>query len=183
MKAGWFERWISAESLYYLESFKDWNFWDIVCLIVLILLIHDVYKSRDIQSISNRFSYSVITLFFWVQFPLDTAVLPDILNRKSDYSLAQQVENVVPNGPVYSYIGAPMMRFFVINFYTHNRVVNFEDSMPEDGYLLVGEREYAAFVSRHTDYNFEEIWKSERRGNDIRDIVCMYRFNRKNGIE
>lgn len=183
LKAGWFERWISAESLYYLESFKDWNFWDIVCLIVLILLIHDVYKSRDIQSISNRYSYSVITLFFWVQFTLDTAVLPNILNRKSDYSLAQQVENVVPDGPVYSYIGAPMMRFFVINFYTHNRVVNFEDSMPEDGYLLVGEREYAAFVSRHTDYNFEEIWKSERRGNDIRDIVCMYRFNRKNGIE
>lgn len=183
VKAGWFDSWIPADTQDFLAGLKGWNAWDVIVLIVLVLLVHEVYKSRDIQSISNRYSYSVITLFFWVQFTVDTAVLPDVLNRKSDYALAQRVEEIVPEGAVYSYIGSPMMRFFVINFYTHNRVVDFEEHTPEEGYLLVGEREYPAFAARHADYDFEEMWKSERRGNDIRDIVCMYRFTRKNEAE
>lgn len=183
LKTGWLDTYLPADQSYYLTSFQSWNFWDVVCLIVLVLLIHDVYKSRDIQSISNRYSFSVITLFLWVQFTLDTAVLPDVLNRKSDYTLAQQVKEAVPEGPIYSYIGSPMMRFFVINFYTQNRVVDFESHLPQEGYLLVGEREYAGFAARHTDYTFDEMWKSPQRGNDIRDIVCMYRFNRKNESE
>ena len=183
LKPGGLDPYLAAAQSYYRTSFKSWNFWDVVCLIVLVLLRHDVYKSRDIQSISNRYSFSVITLFFWVQFTLDTAVLPDVLNRKSDYTLAQQVKDAVPEGPIYSYIGSPMMRFFVINFYTQNRVVDFESHLPQEGYLIVGESEYAGFAARHTDHTFDKMWKSPHRGNASSDIVCLYRVNRKHESE
>ncbi len=181
IKTGLLTEYIPSESLYYIESLQSWNLWDVVCIVVIFFLLHDLYKSRDILSSRNRYAYSLIALFFWLQFTADTAILPQILNQKSDYQLAQKVEDVVPQGKIYSYIESPMMRFFVINFYTDNRVVSFEAENPSEGYLLIGEKEYPRFASRYSnEYNLQEMWKSGQKGNDIRDIVCMYHFIRKN---
>lgn len=179
-KCNLLHNYIPEDSHYYLTALQSWNIWDGICLVVIAILLHELYISRNILSSQNRYSYSVITLFFWLQFTIDTAVLPDVLNRKSDYELAQKVEEVIPEGKIYSYIKSPMMRFFVINFYTDNRVVGFEDEQPQDGFLLVGEKDFTHFAPKYCDnYEFTEMWKSPRRGNDIRDIVCMYRFTRK----
>lgn len=182
LKCGWGTELLPADLRPYIVA--SWNFWDVVCLLVLVIFIYGLFKSKDIQSSRNRYAYSAIALFFWLQIIADTAVLPDILNVKSDYTLAQKVKETVPQGNIYSYVSVPMLHFFVINFYTDNRVVMFETEQPDEGYLLVGKGDFAYILSRYAgDYRFEEMWESERRGNDIRDIVCMYRFRREKETE
>ena len=92
---------------------------------------------------------------------------------------AQQVEELISEGKIYSYVGAPMMRFFIINFYNDNRVVEFEKEQPEEGYLLVGEKDYPHIAGKYSDkYKFTDILKSPRKGNDVKDIIHIYQFEK-----
>ena len=169
---------------YYMTALAEsWNIVSIISGIFIVFLIYDIYKSKRYLTYNNRYVYSVVALFFGIQLMLDASTLPVILNAKSMKPFADKVVAEVPEGKIYSYVSVPMLHFFIINFYTQDRVVEFEKENPEAGYLLVGEREYEGFAARHTDYTFDEMWKSPQRGNDIRDIVCMYRFNRKNESE
>ena len=73
----------------------------------------------------------------------------------------------------------PMMRFFIINFYNDNRVVEFEKEQPEEGYLLVGEKDYPHIAGKYSDkYKFTDILKSPRKGNDVKDIIHIYQFEK-----
>ena len=56
----------------------------------------------------------------------------------------------------------------------------FENEMPQDGYLLIGSRDFEEFSPRHeSDYTFENIYQSKKRGCDIGDIVNLYKFSKK----
>ncbi len=95
VKAGWLDGWIPAHLTRYLVDFKSWNLWDVICLVFLLIFLYKVYKSHDIQSISNRYPYSIILLFWGVQLTVDTALLPDILNRNPDYLIFLKKKNKI----------------------------------------------------------------------------------------
>ena len=68
---------------------------------------------------------------------------------------------------------------FIINFYNDNRVVEFEKEQPEEGYLLVGEKDYPHIAGKYSDkYKFTDILKSPRKGNDVKDIIHIYQFEK-----
>lgn len=108
---------------------------------------------------------------------LDGYYQPTVLNVKSDKGMAAEIAEVVPEGPIYSYVKQKMLRFYVVNFYTENRVVLFEQHLPEEGYLLIGRKDTAHLFPAYEDrYSFEEVYASTKRGCDVRDIIQLYRF-------
>ena len=113
---------------------------------------------------------------------LDSTYQPIVLNAKADRATTDKVLSMVPKGPIYSFVDIEMMRFFVINFYSGNRVVLFENSNPNDGYILLRQRDACKFMARHSDYTFEQVYKSKYKGCDVRDYVLLCKFTRRNRL-
>lgn len=186
LKSGWISpqligtEKLSEDIIYYLNAFHtSWNFLSVGCVIILIIVLYQVYKNKRELSLNNRYLYSVVALFFWLQILLDATILPTVLNAKSMRPFAHQIEQIIPEGKIYSYVGTPMLRFFIINFYNENRVVDFEKEYPDNGYLLVGEKDFAYISGTYSDkYQFTDILKSGRKGNDVKDIIHVYQFEK-----
>lgn len=153
------------------------TFWGIIAIICTIIAILTIYRNRKQCCANNRYLYAVIFLFFSFQVVLDAYILPTVLNRKSMLPFAREVIQTVPEGKIYSYVSTPMLRFFVVNFYANDRVVDFEAEQPSKGYLLVGEKDFEEIREKYgNEYNFSPALISKQKGNEVRDIIYLYRF-------
>ncbi len=134
------------------------------------------HRNGNYRTIGYGALGAVLALFV----ALDGYYQPTVLNTKSDKGMAAEIAAIVPEGPIYSYVKTMMLRFYVVNFYTDNRVVLFEKEQPSEGYLLVGRKDAAHLLPQYADrYDFEEVYTSTKRGCDVRDIIQLYRFNAK----
>lgn len=165
---------------YYMTALAEsWNIVSIISGIFIVFLIYDIYKSKRYLTYNNRYVYSVVALFFGIQLMLDSSTLPVILNAKSMKPFADKVVAEVPEGKIYSYVSVPMLHFFIINFYTQDRVVEFEKENPEAGYLLVGERDFQYIQEKYgRQYDFNPVMRSDRKGNDVKDFVLLLDFQK-----
>ena len=165
---------------YYMTALAEsWNIVSIISGIFIIFLIYDIYKSKRYLTYNNRYVYSVVALFFGIQLMLDASTLPVILNAKSMKPFADKVVAEVPEVKIYSYVSVPMLHFFIINFYTQDRVVEFEKENPEAGYLLVGERDFQYIQEKYgRQYDFNPVMRSDRKGNDVKDFVLLLDFQK-----
>lgn len=165
---------------YYMTALAEsWNIVSIISGIFIVFLIYDIYKSKRYLTYNNRYVYSVVALFFGIQLMLDASTLPVILNAKSMKPFADKVIAEVPEGKIYSYVSVPMLHFFIINFYTQDRVVEFEKENPEAGYLLVGERDFQYIQEKYgRQYDFSPVMRSDRKGNDVKDFVLLLDFQK-----
>ena len=166
---------------YYMTALAEsWNIVSIISGIFIVFLIYDIYKSKRYLTYNNRYVYSVVALFFGIQLMLDASTLPVILNAKSMKPFADKVVAEVPEGKIYSYVSVPMLHFFIINFYTQDRVVEFEKENPEAGYLLVGERDFQYIQEKYgRQYDFSPVMRSDRKGNDVKDFVLLLDFQKR----
>ena len=166
---------------YYMTALAEsWNIVSIISGIFIIFLIYDIYKSKRYLTYNNRYIYSVVALFFGIQLMLDASTLPVVLNAKSMKPFADEVIAEVPEGKIYSYVSTPMMHFFIINFYTQDRVVEFERETPREGYLLVGEKDFQYIQEKYgKQYTFEQELRSDRKGNDVKDFVLLLNFHQR----
>ncbi len=165
---------------YYMTALAEsWNIVSIISGIFIVFLIYDIYKSKRYLTYNNRYVYSVVALFFGIQLMLDASTLPVILNAKSMKPFADKVVAEVPEEKIYSYVSVPMLHFFIINFYTQDRVVEFEKENPEAGYLLVGERDFQYIQEKYgRQYDFNPVMRSDRKGNDVKDFVLLLDFQK-----
>lgn len=160
-----------------LDPIPFWG-WVLILLPVVVALwmMVRVLRRDDYRAVLWGTVASIALLFV----ALDGYYQPTVLNVKSDKGMAADVAEIVPEGPIYSYISSEMLRFYVVNFYTDNRVLLFEREMPEEGYLLVGRKDAAQFLPKWEDrYTFEQVYESTKRGCDVKDIIQMYRFTRR----
>lgn len=172
----------AAENISYLHALKELPLGPVGYLLVLLpLLVALFYFSRIARTKQYHSAvYCFIVMTFSIFLALDGVYQPAVLNVKSDKNMAEEVMKFVPEGPIYSYISVGMMRFFVINFYSNNRVLLFENEKPKEGYLLVGAHDAETFIPQNEkEYTFEKVYSSTKRACDIRDKVYMYRFIRK----
>lgn len=109
---------------------------------------------------------------------LDGFYQPTVLNVKSDKTFAEQIMEKVPENKIYSFVNVGMMHFFTINFYTHNRVDVWEYHMPDEGYVIVGEKDLEALPNKE-NYILTEVIHSNRRGCDVKQIMYLYHFKKK----
>lgn len=172
----------AAENIAYLQALETMplNIWHLILvllpLVLAICFFVNLWKSGNYRCMAYMAVASVFSIFL----ALDGVLQPTVLNVKSDKQMAKEVMEVVPQGPIYSYIKTDMMRFFTINFYAGNRVLLFETEQPEEGYLLIGKKDAAHYLpAQSSQYEFEQVYESNKRSCDTRDVVCMYRFEKK----
>lgn len=152
-------------------------------ILIALPLLTAIYFFRTIRTkatgITSMYAAILVTVSLYIS--LDGVLQPAILNTKSDKNIAIKIKEIAPNGNIYSYVGVDMLRFYTINFYHNDRISLFEKESPTEGFLLVGKRDFEEkFLPKYeAQYTFEEVYKSDRRGCDIRDIIYLYRFKKK----
>lgn len=176
----------AAENIAFLEALENLPLNVTNFLIISLPLLPALFyfsrllKTRHYESII----YCAIGVTYLIFFALDGVYQPAILNVKSNKHVAERINEIVPEGKVYSYITntakANRMHPFSINFYLGERVVPFADFAPDAGYLILGEREYSGFIEKYGEnYEIEEVYDSHHKSCDDRDMIHVYRFKRK----
>ena len=151
-------------------------------IVICLPLIAAIYFFRTIRKKESGMNVVYATLFvtFSLFMSLDGAYQPAILNTKSDKGMAEDIREIASGSKIYSYVAVDMLRFYTVNFYHNDQIGLFEKDMPAEGYLLVGRRDFEGFKPKYeSEYTFEEVYQSTKRGCDIRDIIYLYRFKRK----
>ena len=171
----------AAENIAYLQALETMPLGFCNILLILIpLVVAGWFFFRLLKSDNYRsMVYASVASVFAIFLALDGVIQPTVLNVKSDKRLAHDIMDIVPEGSMYSFIKADMMRYFTINFYAGNRILLFETEQPEEGYLLIGKKDAAWYLPEQSEYDFEQVYVSDKRSCDTRDVVCMYQFKKK----
>lgn len=153
----------------------DWMHWLYIVLpfVAIIVFLRRMKAGRPLL-------YPILGIIFTIYISLDSVYQPEVMNAKSDKPIAEAIRAQVPEGNLYSYISTDMMRFFTVNFYLNNRVLQFELENPREGYLLISPHDYDAFAKRHVNYTFEEVYRSVKKSCDTKAPIVMYKFKMKN---
>ena len=154
----------------------DWIHWVYIVLPLAAIVVF----AKHVRA-GRPLLYPVLGLVITIYVSLDAVYQPEVMNAKSDKPIAEAISRQIPaDAPLYGYISTDMMRYFTVNFYLNNRVLQFENENPREGYLLIGPSDYDAFARRHTNYTFEEVYRSVKKSCDTKEPVVMYRFRMKN---
>lgn len=132
--------------------------------------------------------YALVALTMALYLALDGAYQPAVLNTKSDKGTATEIAQLLPpgNGDIYGFVASNVgstgdyLRFFSINFYLGNRVDDFYTKRPEQGYLLVGEKDAAEYLPlfEKEGYKFTLFYKAKKRGCDVKQVAEIYKFSK-----
>lgn len=166
----------AAENLSFMHALEGVSLsipkWLLVALPVIasICTLRMVIKRADAYSLLYGIAGCMLCLFA----SLDGLYQPTVLSVKSDKYLAEQVSTYVPEGPVYSYSS---MSFYGVNYYLHDRMRHIKQEQPAGGYLLVPEKQEEEMLRELGEtYQFEKVFRTEKRSCDMRDEICMYKF-------
>lgn len=135
-------------------------------------------------ALSNRFLYAIVVLTMGLYLALDGAYQPPILNSKSVKFIAADIEKIAPEneGVIYEFIeeslhaaGDPV-HYFELNFYLHNRIDNFYQKRPSEGFLLIGTNDAEKYLPEFEKegYQFEQLYESPKPV--LRQIARIYKF-------
>ncbi|HBC29394.1 MAG TPA: hypothetical protein DC006_07080 [Prevotellaceae bacterium] len=131
------------------------------------------YTQRFVRRLS-----SAVAVLYTLAFAV---VLPIVLNRKSDLGTAREIERLVGDAPLTSYVAGSVpgnpTHYFTINFYLHDRVGVWTAQGPASphGFLIVGDRDARDFV-RQKGYVFHKVNLAPHRSCDTRQTVCLYEY-------
>lgn len=172
----------AVENILYLNALRELSPGVIGYLLVLLPSVVAVFYFVKVSR-TDRYGTAIhcaIVLTFVLFMSLDGVYQPAVLNAKSDKEMAEDIRRIVPEGKIYSYVGVDMLRFYTVNFYNEDRVDLFERVLPQEGYLLIGAKDFNGFKPRYeNEYTFKEAYKSKKRGCDIRDTIYLYHFTKK----
>ena len=155
----------------------------VVAPVLALKYLHDLMRRSKRRQPSMVLQPLIIAMGIYMA--LDGFYQPTVLNVKSDRSVAETVNKVQPDGPIYEYVQRGAGRYFNINFYTGDRVLIFDKALPERGTLVVGTADYREkLIPRFGDrYTFDLVLNSGHRSCDTKDTICVYRFQRRPATE
>lgn len=160
-----------------LSLHLSWILWTVVSLsmiagaVMVIRLKRLTYRSAVLGTLLTT------VLIYWA---FAGVYQPRIMNAKSDKPIAEYLNRIQPEGPVYSYIDTDQMRFFTTNFYAGDRIRPIELDDPSTGMLLIGVRQAKEWLPANADrYDFTLVRHFRARSCDMRDQILLLRFDKK----
>ena len=179
VRAGWvpdsqFRGRHAAESVAMLHALRAASWLRAVVTVVPLAAVYLWFTSRSLRSLCAV----VVTLFL----ALDAFYQPVVLNTKSDRAEAEAIAAIVPAGQrIDSFIDAPLMHFYTVNFYLGDRIGTFDPATATEGWLLVGDRDAGTFLPEHAAaFLFSEpYYVSPKRSCDTKQRITLYRYCRK----
>lgn len=171
----------AAENEAFVQALKDLPYSPVNILLFGLMLASGVYtiiacrRYCHIRVVVATLATTVIIYWNYAAY-----LQPAIMNTKSDKHFVETIERFVPEGNIYGHIETIMLRYYTINYYVGDRVKLFVKEQPQSGYLLIGAREKRAFVDSYANqYDFTEVYFSNRRSCDLRQPFYLMQFNRK----
>ncbi|MGM9803423.1 MAG: ArnT family glycosyltransferase [Muribaculaceae bacterium] len=171
-----FEMLGSASEQLYLTALRTAPLGFVQWLLMVLPIALFVFRKRAIGTFGSLRYLMAPALVFVIFMATDSSYQPIVLNAKANRESTDKIISMVPQGPIYSYLSEDMLRFFVINFYSGNRVLLFENEKPNEGHLLLIEKDAQQFIAKHPQYEFKLLYSSDRKGCDVRDYVQLYEF-------
>lgn len=170
----------AAENIAFVQALQSvqlsFSKWLILLLPVIaaLCLIYALVKRVDTRSLLYGIAGCILCIFV----ALDGVYQPTVLAVKSDKHLADRLNELEPQGNVYSY--EDWVKFYGVNYYLGDRVRIFELSQPSEGYVMVVDKIQEEFLQNNKEaYQLEEVYRTPLRSCDMRDKVIVYKFNKK----
>lgn len=170
----------AAENIAFMNALQtvplSFSKWLIVFLPLMAAacLLYTLLKCADARPLL----YGVAGCMLCIFVALDGVYQPTVLAVKSDKHLAVRLNDLEPEGPVYSY--GDWVKFYSINYYLGDRVRIFDMLHPAEGYVLVIDELQEKFLQNNQDaYRLDEVYRTPLRSCDMRKKVIVYKFSRK----
>lgn len=170
----------AAENIAFMNTLQavplSFSKWLIVFLPLLaaICLLYTLMKCADARPLL----YGVAGCMLCIFVSLDAVYQPTVLAVKSDKPLAARLNELEPQGTVYSY--GENVKFYGMNYYLGDRVRIFNLFQPDVGYVLVIDSRQEEFLRENKDiYRVEEVYRTPLRSGEMRQKVTVYKFNKK----
>lgn len=116
---------------------------------------------------------------------IDGLILPSVYDVKSDYHMAREMQQLVPDGKIWDYrkdfrVGQRgRMHQFSVNFYLGDRIVPLDQNRPNKGYMIMGDDDYKEFVASFPDYKLKKIKRFNHKSCDDKRFLTLYSFMKK----
>lgn len=119
------------------------------------------------------------TIFIYWSF--SSVYQPGVLNAKSDYPVALEIETAYRSEPhLYSLVNDSMLRYYTLNFYLGDRLRRFEAELPDKGHLIVGRYDADKLLAPYAgSYTFSLDKVFDGKGCDVRQPIDVYSFTKK----
>lgn len=159
----------AAENIAFMNALQtvplSFSKWLIVFLPLMsaACLLYTLLKCADARPLL----YGVAGCMLCIFVALDGVYQPTVLAVKSDKHLAVRLNDLEPEGPVYSY--GDWVKFYSINYYLGDRVRIFDMLHPAEGYVLVIDELQEKFLQNNQDtYRLDEVYRTPLRSCDMR---------------
>lgn len=184
----WLGNLLPERAIPIVESIKSgWWWMTIFPAATSVYLVCIIRKNLE----AGRIILSLIVTIGTALWCVSGVVLPAILNQKSDRLVAETIKEMIPHGEnVYTYIEDPMLRYYTIGFYTHDRLRLLEqpsfgasatlsrdcDSIPSQGWLITSPNCIPTLEKRHAEMIFTPVVDTKHRSCDTRDTIIIVKF-------
>lgn len=170
----------AAENIAFMQALQHISLsfpkWLIVFLPLVASICLFVALARRVDARSLLYGIAGCLLCIFVS--LDGVYQPTVLAVKSDKHLAARLNELEPEGEVYSY--QEWVKFYGVNYYLGDRVRIFDKEEPSEGYVMVVEKTQDEFLRENQDaYQLQEVYRTPLRSCDMRAKVIVYKFSKK----
>ena len=119
-----------------------------------------------------------------LHWSLSAIYQPTAVNVKTDKGIAEMLlkEGYGKDNPLYGYCSTKMLRYYTINFYMGDCVINCEKekNLPNSGLLIIGENDLQEWAERHKQtYTFSILHHTNHKSCDTRQKILILKITRK----
>ena len=167
----------AAENIGFLHALRDTPYNLAHWLIILLPLVGALclYTLCKQNASSRTHLYGIAGMLLTIFVALDGVYQPTILSTKSDIRIAKRLNQLQPEGPIYSY----GFTCYCVNFYLKDRMRHIEKvtNQQTKGYVIVAEHEEQQMLEEIKGrFNVYPIFRTPYRSCDSRRPVACYYF-------
>lgn len=149
---------------------------------VVTILLMAVMSFLTLRNLRHRrpmalFNFSLLTVFS-IFLAFEAFFQPAVLNKKSDLIVAQQLysQGFGEERQLYGWVNDPLLRFYTVNFYLHNSVINCEkanETLPRE--FIIGEKDYQEYCQPAYEgkYQMRVLQRFNHRSCDLRQPILL----------
>lgn len=167
----------------FIEAFHSGipGFMAILAILVSLYASYKTWRAIARADAEKALKHSFVALLT-VYWSFSAFYQPTVLNVKSDKPVAEWLENngFGPKNKLYGYVDSDMMRYYTINFYLGDGVINFDKATPESGTLIIGEKDLDAWEHRFAGiYDFSLVYDTGHQSCDTKQNILILNFSKK----
>lgn len=152
-----------------------------ILIIVLLALITVIYQMS--KKINIKILYATIALTFAINLLIDGVVMRSIRINGSARPFAERVMEEYQLNENNMFVMNNLKEYrnlYGLNFYLGNRFHNFEQEMPEGGFLFATKEDMEKIISNYeSEYTFSILTSSERIIEEVRQPIILSSFLRE----